>query len=176
MTPFSRILLVYFLAVTFADSDVCCAEHNPRTLHRATHTADQQKSDIASELISVVNEYIEAGQMPDPHGRSRYLAAKVFYYGHALTNQQAEKQIVSLYRRWPARKYGRLEEPEIFAIPKKRDIYKVTGRYEYDLGNAREHLSGKSQITCVLEHGPTGDRIIGFDEKLITDTTKYSRD
>ena len=176
MTPFSRILLVYFLAVIFADSNVGCAEHNPGTLHRRTQTADEQKSDIASELISVVNEYIEAGQMPDPHGRSKYLAAKIFYYGHAITNQQAEKQILSLYRRWPARKYGQLEEPEIFAIPKKRDIYKVTGSYEYDLGNAGEHLSGKSQITCVLEHAPSGDRIIGFDEKLITDTTKYSRD
>jgi len=176
LTPFSRLLLVYFLAVTFADSNVCCAEHNPGTLHRTTQRAREQKSDIASELVSVVNEYIEAGQMPDPHGRSKYLAAKVFYYGHALTNQQAEKQIVSLYRRWPVRKYGQLEEPEIFAIPKKRDIYKVTGRYEYDLANAGEHLSGKSQITCVLEHGRNGNRIIGWDEKLITDTTKYSRD
>ena len=176
MTPFSRILLVYFLGVTFADSNMCCAQHNPGTLHRTTQRADEQKSDIASELVSVVNEYIEAGQMQDPHGRSKYLAAKVFYYGHALTNQQAEKQIVSLYRRWPLRKYGQLEEPEIFAIPKKRDIYKVTGRYEYDLANAGEHLSGKSQITCVLQHARSGNRIIGFDEKLITDTTKYSRD
>ena len=176
MTPFSRILLVYFLAVNLTDSNVCCAEHNPGTVHRTTQRADEQKSNIASELVSVVNEYIEAGQMPDPHGRSKYLAAKVFYYGHALTNQQAEKQIVSLYRRWPLRKYGQLEEPEIFAIPKKRDIYKVTGRYEYDLANAGEHLSGKSQITCVLQHSRSGNRIIGFDEKLITDTTKYSRD
>jgi len=176
LTPFSRILLAYFLVVIFGDSNVCCAEHNPGTLHRATQTTDERKSDIASELISVVNEYIEAGQMPDPRGRSKYLAAKVFYYGHALTNQQAEKQIVSLYRRWPTRKYGQLEAPEIFAIPKKRDIFKVTGRYAYDLANAGEHLSGESQITCVLEHAPSGNQIIGFDEKLITDTTKYSRD
>ena len=176
MTPFSRILLVYFLAVFFADSNACCAEHSPRTLHRTAQTAEGQKSAIASELISIVNEYIEAGEMPDPHGRSRYLATKVFYYGHALTNQQAERQIISLYRRWPSRKYGPLEEPEIFAIPNKRDIYKVTGRYEYDLVNTAEHLSGKSQVTCVLEHAPGGNRIIGFDEKLITNTTKYSRE
>ena len=176
MTPFSRLLLVYFLAVTFTDSNVCCAEHNPGTLHRTTQTTDERQSGIASELISVVNEYIEAGQMPDPRGRSKYLASKVFYYGHALTNQQAEKQIVSLYRRWPTRKYGQLEAPEIFVIPKKRDIFKVTGRYAYDLANAGEHLSGESQITCVLEHAPSGNQIIGFDEKLITDTTKYSRD
>ena len=176
MTPFSRFPLVYFLALIFADSKVCCAEHRPGTSHRTTQRAREQKSDIASELVSVVNEYIEAGQMPDPHGRSKYLAAKVFYYGHALTNQQAEKQIVSLYRRWPVRKYGQLEEPEIFAIPKKRDIYKVTGRYEYDLVNTAEHLSGKSQVTCVLEHAPGGNRIIGFDEKLIANTTKYSRE
>jgi hypothetical protein len=176
LTPFSRILLVYFLAAIFADSNADCAEHNPGTLHRTTQTADEKKSEIASKLISVVGEYIEAGQMPDPHGRSKYLAAKVFYYGHALTNQQAEKQIASLYRRWPTRKFGQLEEPEIFAIPKKRGVYKVTGRYDYDLANAGEHLSGKSQITCVLEHGPSGDRIIGLDEKLISDTTMYSRD
>jgi hypothetical protein len=174
LTPFSRILLVYFLAAIFADA--YCAEHTPRFLHRTTQTADEKKSEIASELISVVNEYIEAGQTPDPHGRSQYLAAKVFFYGHALKNQQAEKQILSLYRRWPIRKYGQLEEPEIFAVPKKGDIFKVTGRYEYDLANAGEHLSGKSQITCVLEHGRNGNRIIGLDEKLITDTTKYSRD
>ena len=176
MTPFSRILLVYFLAVIFTDSNPYCAAHNSGTLHRTTQTADERKSKIASELISVVDEYIEAGQTPDPHDRSKYLAARVFYYGHALTNQQAEKQIISLYRRWPTRKYGQLEEPEIFAIPKKRDVYKVVGRYEYDLANAGEHLSGKSQIICVLEHAPSGNRIIGFDEKLITDTTKYSRD
>jgi hypothetical protein len=176
LTPFTRILLVYFLAAIFADSKACCAERNTGDLRQARQTADEKKSEIASALISVVNEYIEAGQTQDPHGRSKYLAAKVFYYGHALTNQQAEKQIVSLYRRWPTRKFGQLEEPEIFAIPKKRDIYKVTGRYDYDLANTLEHLSGKSQITCVLEHGPSGDRIIGFDEKLITDTTKYSRD
>ena len=176
MTPFSRILLVYFLAAISANSNADCAELNPGTLHRTTHTADEQKSVIASELISVVNEYILAGQMPDPHGRSKYLAAKVFYYGHALTNQQAEKQINSLYRRWPNRKYGQLEEPEIFAIPKKRNIYKVTGSYQYDLASQGEHLIGKSRITCVLEHAPSGNRIIGFDEKLITETTSYSRD
>ena len=92
-----------------------------------------------------------------------------------LTQQQAEKQIVSLYRRWPTRKFGPLEGPEIFAIPKKRDIYKVTGTYEYDLSNVDEHLSGKSKITCILQHGGGKTRIIGLDEKLIDDTTKYSR-
>jgi hypothetical protein len=69
-----------------------------------------------------------------------------------------------------------LEEPEIFAVPKKRDVYKVTGTYEYDLTNLGEHLSGKSKITCVLEHSSGITRIIGLDEKLISDTTKYFRD
>jgi hypothetical protein len=140
------------------------------------HMTDEEKSAIASELISVVEQFIEAGQMADPGGRSKYLAAKVFYYGHALNRRQAEKEIISLYRRWPTRKYGQLEEPEIFAIPKKRDVYKVTGTYEYDLANLSEHLSGKSKITCVLEHVHDGTRIIGFDESLISNTTKYSRD
>jgi len=137
---------------------------------------DEEKSAIASELALVIEKYIQAGQMADPHDRSKYLAPKVFYFGRALTRQQAERQINSLYRRWPTRKYGPLEEPEIFAVPKKRDVYKVTGTYEYDLTNLGEHLSGKSRITCVLQHSPGGTQIIGLDEKLISDTTKYSRD
>jgi hypothetical protein len=138
--------------------------------------SNEEKSAIASELISVVEQFLEAGQTANPRDRSKYLAARVFYYGHSLSHQQAEREILSLYRRWPARKYGSLEEPEIFAIPKKRDVYKVTGTYEYELANLSEHLSGKSKITCVLEHGRGGTRIIGLDESLISDTTKYSRD
>jgi hypothetical protein len=137
---------------------------------------DEEKSAIASELTSVIEQYIEAGQMTDPRDRSKYFAPKVFYFGHSLTRQQAERQITSLYRRWPIRKYGPLEEPEIFAVPGKRNVYKVTGIYEYDLANLREHLTGKSRITCVLEHRPGETRIIGLDEKLINDTTNYSRD
>jgi hypothetical protein len=136
----------------------------------------EEKSTVASELISVVEQFVEAGQMNDPRGRSKFLAAKVFYFGHALTHQQAEKEIISLYRRWPTRKYGQMEEPEIFAIPKKRDVYKVTGIYEYELSNLDEHLSGKSKITCVLERGQGGTRIIGLNENLISDSTKYYRD
>jgi hypothetical protein len=176
LTPFSKTLPVCFLAVLAAGSNAICAEQKPGASHRTSHMTDEEKSAIASELTSVIEQYIEAGQMTDPRDRSKYLAPKVFYFGHALTRQQAEREINSLYRRWPARKFGRLEEPEIFAVPKKRDVYKVTGTYEYDLANLGEHLSGKSKITCVLEHSSGGTRIIGLDEKLISDTTKYFRD
>jgi len=176
LTPFFKILPVCFLAALAAGSNDLRAEQKPGGSHRTSHIADEEKSAISSELISVIEQYIEAGESTDPRARSKYLAPKVFYFGRALTRQQTERQIISLYRRWPTRKYGPLEELEIFALPKKRNIYKVTGTYEYDLANLGEHLSGKSKITCVLEHNPSGTRIIGLDEKLINDTTKYSRD
>jgi hypothetical protein len=174
--PFSKTLPVCFLAAVAAGSNAFCGVQKPGASHRISHMMAEEKSAIAFELTSVIEQYIEAGQTTDPRDRSKYLAPKVFYFGHALTRHQAERQITSLYRRWPTRKYGPLEEPEIFAVPKKRDVYKVTGTYEYDLANLREHLNGKSKITCVLEHGPAGTLIIGLDEKLISDTTKYSRD
>jgi len=176
LTPFAKSLTVCLLAVLAARLTAFCAEQKPETSHRTSHITEEEKSAIYSELTSVIEQYIEAGEMTDPRARSKYLAPKVFYFGRALTRQQTERQINSLYRRWPTRKYGPLEEPEIFAIPKKRDVYKVTGTYEYDLANLDEHLSGKSKITCVLEHSPSGTWIIGVDEKLISDTTKYSRD
>jgi hypothetical protein len=173
--PLSSILRVCLLAVIASGSNAYCLEQNQRTSRGTSQTTNEDPSAIASELISVVGQFLEAGQTADPRSRSKYLAGKVFYNGHTLTQQQAEKQIVSLYRRWPTRKFGPLEGPEIFAIPKKRDIYKVTGTYEYELSNVDEHLSGKSKITCILQHGGGKTRIIGLDEKLIDDTTKYSR-
>jgi hypothetical protein len=173
LIPFSsNILRVSLLAAIVSGSNAFCLEQN----HRTSQMTNEAKSAIASELISVVEQFIEAGQTADPRSRSKYLATKVFYHGHSLTQHQAEKEIISLYRRWPTRKYGPLEDPEIFAIPKKHDVYKVTGTYAYELSNIDEHLSGKSKITCILEHGDGGTRIIGLDENLVNDTTKYSRD
>src|SRR4029077_18464797 len=83
-----------------------CADQKPETSHRTSHITEEGKSAIYSELTSVIEQYIEAGEMTDPRHRSKYLAPKVFYFGHALTRQQAERQIISLYRRWPTRKYG----------------------------------------------------------------------
>jgi hypothetical protein len=143
---------------------------------RTSHLASEEKSALAGELVSFVEKYIEAGQTANTGDRAKFLAPKVLYYGRALTQRQAEKEIISLYRRWPTRKYGQLEQPEIFAIPKRRDVYKVTGLYDYELVNLGERLSGKSRITCVLEHSRHGILIIGLDEKLVTDTTQYSRD
>jgi hypothetical protein len=174
LNPFSNILRATLLAAILLGSNAYCfAQKSP---HRALHMTAEEKSVVASELITVVEQFLEAGQINDPRDRSKFLAAKVFYFGHALTHQQAEKEIISLYRRWPTRKYGQIEEPELFAIPNKRDVYKVTGVYEYELSNFNEHLSGKSKITCVLERGHGGTRIIGLDENLISDSTKYYHD
>jgi hypothetical protein len=174
LNPFSNILRASLLAAILLGSNAYCfAQKSP---HRALDMTAEDKSAVASELISVVEQFVEAGQIDDPRGRSKFLAAKVFYFGHALTRQQAEKEIISLYRRWPTRKYGQIEEPELFAIPKKRDVYKVTGVYEYELSNFNEHLSGKSKITCVLERGHGETRIIGVDENLVGDSTKYYHD
>jgi hypothetical protein len=172
---FSNILRVCLLAAIVSGPDAYSLEQNHRTLRRTSDKTKEEKSAIASELISVVDQFIEAGQSSDPRNRSKYLTARVFYHGHALTQGQAEGEILSLYRRWPTRKYGPLEEPEIFQIPKKSDVYKVTGTYEYELSNPNERLVGKSKITCILEHGGSGNRIIGLDENLISDTTRYSR-
>ena len=78
------------------------------------------------------------------------------------------KDIASLYRRWPRRKFALTESIDLFEIPNHRGVYRVTAVYEYKFDNQDEHLSGKSKLTCVVEHDRQGTRIIGVDEKLVT--------
>jgi hypothetical protein len=131
---------------------------------------------ITGELLDVVRAYIAAGDNNDPGARGKYLAPKVFYYGHARTREQAIREIASLYRRWPERKFFPTDSIELFKIPKHRDAYRVTALYEYKFDNMDEHLSGMSELTCVVEHAPEGVRIIGVDEKLVNASTHYQRD
>ncbi|HZC59222.1 MAG TPA: hypothetical protein VE154_04455 [Chthoniobacterales bacterium] len=131
---------------------------------------------ITGELLDVVKAYIAAGDNNDPAARGKYLAPKVFYYGHARTREQAIREIASLYRRWPERKFFPTDSIELFKIPEHREAYRVTALYEYKFDNMDEHLSGMSELTCVVEHAAEGVRIIGVDEKLVNTSTHYQRD
>jgi hypothetical protein len=136
----------------------------------------QESPVITAELLDVVKAYIAAGDNNDPAARGKYLAPKVFYYGHARTREQAIREIASLYRRWPERKFFPTDSIELFKIPEHREAYRVTALYEYKFDNLDEHLSGMSELTCVVEHAPEGVRIIGVDEKLVNASTHYQRD
>jgi hypothetical protein len=131
---------------------------------------------ITGELLNVVKAYIAAGDNSDPAARGKYLAPKVFYYGHARTREQAIREIAFLYRRWPERKFFPTDSIELFKIPEHRDAYRVTALYEYKFDNMDEHLSGMSELTCIVEHALEGVRIIGVDEKLVNASTHYQRD
>ena len=146
---------------------------DPRGIHRFSSL---EKSEVATELTSVVEAFIAAGEQNDPTARGGYLALSVFYYGHARTRAQALKEIATLYRRWPDRKFGPVESIDLFEIPQRPGVYRVTAVYEYKFDNLDEHLSGKSKLTCVVEHDGQGSRIIGVDEKLVPDSTQYHRD
>jgi hypothetical protein len=128
---------------------------------------------ITGELMNIVEAYIAAGEKNDPAARGKYLAPKVFYYGHARTRQQAIREIASLYRRWPERKFVPTDSIKLFRIPEHRDIYRVTALYEYKFENMDEHLSGMSEMRFVVEHSQEGVRIIGVDEKLVNASTHY---
>ena len=77
-----------------------------------------EKSEVATELVNVVEAFIAAGEKNDPAARGKYLAPSVFYYGHARTRAQALREITSLYRQWPERKFGPVEAIDLFEIPK----------------------------------------------------------
>lgn len=144
-----------------------------REIHRVS---TPEKPEVATELANLIDAYIAAGETNDPNARGKYLAPSVFYYGHARTRAQALREIASLYRLWPIRKYGPAEAIDLFEIPKRRGVYKVTALYEYKFENIDERLAGKSKLTCVIEYDGQGSRIIGVDEKLVRDTTQYRRD
>ena len=133
---------------------------------------------ITGQLINVVQAYIAAGEKNDPAARGKYLAPNVFYYGHARTREQAIREIALLYRRWPERQFIPTDSIELFRIPNHQADYRVTALYEYKFDNPveHEHLSGKSELTFVVEHAPQGVRIIGVDEKLVNSSTHYERD
>lgn len=132
--------------------------------------------EAASELVNVVEAFITAGEKDDPAARGKYLGPRVFYYGHPRTREQAVKAIAALYRRWPQRKFSLTESLDLFEIPNHRGVYRATAVYDYKFDNGEEHLSGKSKLTCVVEHDQQGTRIIGVDEKLLNGSTEYQKE
>jgi hypothetical protein len=142
---------------------------------RTYRLSTPEKPDVVAKLVDIVEAYIAAGEKDDPTARGQYLAPKVFYYGHVRTREQAIKLIVSLYRRWPQRKFAPPESIDLFEIPNRRGVYRVTAVYEYKFENLDERLSGKSKLTCVVEHDGQGIRITGVDEKLVSESTQYQK-
>jgi hypothetical protein len=136
----------------------------------------QESPRIATQLINLVRGYIAAGDASDPAARGKYLAPNVFYYGHPCTRQEAIREIASLYRRWPQRKFVSTDSIDLFKIPDHRGAYRADALYEYHFDNFNEHLSGKSQMTFVIEQTRQGVRIIGVDEKLVNDSTSYQKE
>jgi hypothetical protein len=156
-----------------------CRFANGETAHQGKPTPQPAVSEnpaVASDLVDVVQAFLAAGEKDDPTARGKYLGPKVFYYGHSRTHAQAVSAIASLYRRWPRRKFTLTESINLFAIPNTRGVYRVTAVYEYKFDNLDEHLSGKSKLTCVVEHDQQGTRIIGVDEKLINGSTVYQKE
>ena len=147
-----------------------------RERNRTPPLSTREKPAVATELTDFVAAFVAVGEKDDPAARGKYLGPKVFYYGHARTHAQAVKEIAALYRRWPQRKFELTESIDLFEIPNHRGVYRVTAVYEYKFDNRDEHLSGKSKLTCVVEHDQLGTRITGLDEKLISGSTVYQRD
>jgi hypothetical protein len=164
---FLQIGLVLASLVTLADGELAHGRN------RTTPVSTPANPAVATELVDVVAAYIAAGEQNDPTARGKYLGPKVFYYGHARTHQQAVREITTLYRRWPQRKFALTESIDLFEIPNHHGVYRVTAVYEYKFENLNEHLSGKSKLTCVVEHDQQGTRITGVDEKLVSGSTVY---
>src|SRR5580704_9697869 len=166
---FLRFALVLTSLSTFANSEPV-SDHR-----RTTPPSASAKPEVATELIDIVASFVAAGEKDDPAARGKYLGPKVFYDGHARTHEQAVREIAALYRRWPRRTFVLTDSIDLFEIPNHRGVYRVTTIYEYKFENQDEHLSGKSKLTCVVEHDQLGIRITGLDEKLVSGSTVYQR-
>jgi hypothetical protein len=143
---------------------------------RTYRLSSSAKPEVATALVECVQAFVVAGENNDPAVRGKYLGPKVFYFGHARSREQAVKEIASLYRRWPRRKFTLTDSIDLFEIPNHQDVYRVTAVYEYKFENLNERLSGKSKLNCVVENDRQGTRIIGVDEKLISGSTAYQKE
>jgi hypothetical protein len=166
----SRFLLFAVFLTTLSSFTNGQENHHPNQTPRL---ATAERPEVTTELVDLVEAFVVAGEKDDPAARGKYLGPKVFYYGHARTREQAVRAIASLYRRWPRRTFALTEAVDLFEIPNHRGVYRVTAVYEYKFDNLNEHLSGKSKMTCVVEHDQQGSRIIGVDEKLVNGSTAY---
>ncbi|MBV9645168.1 MAG: hypothetical protein JO334_16535 [Verrucomicrobia bacterium] len=167
---------VLFLGVVL--TSLCPILHGKTTFggNRTKSLPAVEDPEVASELVNVVEAFITAGEKDDPAARGKFLGPRIFYYGHPRTREQAVKAIAALYRRWPQRKFSLTGSLDLFEIPNHRGVYRATAVYDYKFDNREEHLSGKSKLTCVVEHDQRGTRIIGVDEKLLNGSTEYQQE
>lgn len=134
------------------------------------------KGAAADTLILAVRQFIAAGETDDVAQRTIYLAPQGFFYGHNRTREQAAKQMTFLNRLWPQRRYTAPESVDVYAIPNHPDAYKVVSVYGYEMINSeQDRLTGKACLTCIFEYGREGPRIVGVNEKLLSDTTTLYR-
>jgi hypothetical protein len=147
-----------------------CTATNTRAAEnpRRSHQPSIEERALASAVIRVVEAFITAGESDDAAARAAYLAPDVFFYGHKRTRAQASREITLLYTLWPQRKFAPAENIEVYAIPHHPGVYKVTAMVQYDMVNRQnERMTGRSRMTCILERGRAGVRIVGVDEKLL---------
>jgi hypothetical protein len=134
------------------------------------------KATAADALILAVQQFVAAGETDDVAQRTIYLAPQVFFYGYNRTREQAAKQMTYLNRLWPQRRYAAPESVDVYAIPNRPDAYKVVSVYEYEMINRdQDRLTGKARLTCIFEYGTEGPRIVGVNEKLLSETTRLDR-
>ena len=129
--------------------------------------------ELADIDIAVVRQVLAERISDDAAARAAYLAPDVFFYGHKRTRAQASREISLLYRVWPQRKFAPTEDINVFAIPHHPGLYKVTAMLQYDMINPQnQRMSGRSQMTCILEHDRHSIRIVGVGEKLLPQPIK----
>jgi hypothetical protein len=160
------------------------SHRSPVTLPKLVVTAKKphkapppDRAAAADTLTLAVQQFIAAGETDDVSQRTAYLAPRVFFYGHNRSREQASKEIGVLNRTWPQRKFAAPEQVDVYAIPNRPGAYKVVSVYEYDMvGRELDRMTGKARLTCVFEYGEEGPRIVGIDEKLLSETTRFYRD
>jgi hypothetical protein len=144
---------------------------------KKSYQPPQDKAAAADALILAVQEFIAAGETDDVAKRTTYLAPQVFFYGHNRTREQASKEMIYLNRSWPQRRFAAPEAVDVYAVPNRPGAYKVVSVYEYEMiSREQDRMTGKARLTCIFEYGGEGPRIVGVNEKLLSETTRFYRD
>jgi hypothetical protein len=142
------------------------------TTHRPSHPSKEKESAIASLLVTIVEDFIAASARDDVAACGTYLAPKVYFYGHMRTRAQACRQMASLSKWWPQRRFAPPEDVSVFAIPNHPGFYKVTAVFEYErVSREGKRITGKSKLSCVFEHDMGRTQITAVDERLLPETT-----
>lgn len=144
---------------------------------KKTYKPPADRAAAADTLIFAVQQFIAAGETDDVTQRATYLAPTLFFYGHNRTREQASKEMMYLTRSWPQRRYAAPETVDVYAIPNRPGAYKVVSVYEYEMiSREQDRMTGKALLTCIFEYGNEGPRIVGVNEKLLSETTRFYRD